>query len=178
MNELYILSRQNSRSNRADFSWSSCCLFLDQSPRNKRWQIPIRSYLVHHSGANLRSFSCLCENFFLLSFAGESCVMPGRALKLPSFYCALWSLVYGQLCALGFLFLHRFQDYCSQQYLYPLQLQSFLIVGTTLTGSFSTTSYLYQKFSFFKLLPVGSCGIVLRRYIWQKHWTHMLASSN
>lgn len=78
MNELYILSRQNSRSNRADFSWSSCCLFLDQSPRNKRWQIPIRSYLVHHSGANLRSFSCLCENFFLLSFAGESCLMPGR----------------------------------------------------------------------------------------------------
>ena len=78
MNELYILSGQNSRSNRADFSWFSCCLFLDQSPRNKRWQIPIRSYLVHHSGANLQSFSCLCENFSLLFFVGESSLIPGR----------------------------------------------------------------------------------------------------
>lgn len=60
------------------FSWFSCCLFLDQSPRNKRWQIPIRSRLIYHSGANLRSFSCLCENFFLLYVAGESCLMPGK----------------------------------------------------------------------------------------------------
>lgn len=177
MNELYILSRQNSRSNRADFSWSSCCLFLDQSPRNKRWQIPIRSYLVHHSGANLRSFSCLCENFFPSFFCRWELSDARQALKLPSFYCALWSLC-PDFALSDFYSYTVFRITCSQQYLYPLQLLSFLIVGTTLMGSFRATSYLYQKFSFFKPLPLGPCGIVLRRYIKQKHRTYMLASSN
>lgn len=107
MNELYILSRQNSRSNRANFSWFSCCLFLDQSPRNKRWQIPIRSYLVHHSGTNLGFFSCLWE-LFPSFFCRWELSDAKQALKLPSFYCVLWSLVSGQLLWFFFFFIIPF----------------------------------------------------------------------
>lgn len=157
MNELCILSRQNSRSNRADFSWFSCCLFLDQSPRNKRWQIPIRSYLVYHSGANLRSFSCLCENFFPSFFCRWELSDARQTLKLPSFYCALWSLVSGELCSLGFWFLSYFQHYLLPAISPSLHLQSFLDFWHHLCkGSLCTISFLCRKLPFFKPLPQGS----------------------
>lgn len=158
MNELYILSRQNSRSNRADFSWFSCCLFLDQSPRNKRWQIPIRSYLIHHSGANLWSFFCLCKNFFLLL---QVRTVWCQANSETAFFL-LCSLVISIRPALllDFYSYLIFRITCSQQSLHPLQLSPlFLIAGATCVyvGSFcKTISYLCQKLSLLKPLPQES----------------------
>ena len=155
MNELYILSRQNSRSNRADFSWFSCCLFLDQSPRNKRWQIPIRSYLIHHAGANLWSFvSVRIFSFFLLQVRTVWC----QANSETAFFL-LCSLVISIRPALllDFYSYLIFRITCSQQNIHPLQLGLlFLIAGATCVyvGSFCTISYLCQKLPLLKpLLP-------------------------